>query len=265
MISLFPSRQVFLSIGPLSVHWYGVMYALAFIIGSSILPYLLPLRKLELDSSKRESLLFHVFLGVVVGGRIGYCLLYGASYYFSHPLSILAVWEGGMSSHGGFIGVTMALLHFAKKNQINLSALADVLMVPVAIGLMLGRFGNLINGELYGTLTTVSWGMHFPGVDGLRHPTQVYAILKDVFLAIFCFIYLLKTSQNFVPGRTASYFLLFYGFLRFVVEFFRDQPFGYVSLGVTSVSFGQLYTLPLIACGGILFLYTIFSGRHHSP
>lgn len=256
MVSLFPSRAVALVVGPLSVHWYGLMYALAFLLGAFLLPYLLRFRSLSLSSRDRESLLMHLFLGVVVGGRVGYVLFYGLSYFLAHPLSVFAVWEGGMSSHGGFVGVTIALLLFSRKHRIHPLALADVLMVPIALGLALGRLGNFINGELYGTLTTVPWAMYFPGVDGLRHPTQIYAILKDLCIASVIFLHLRSTVQNPIVGRTTSYFLMTYALLRSLVEVYRDQPFGFVDKGIVSLSYGQIYTIPVVILGIILWLYS---------
>lgn len=235
------------------------MYALAFLLGAWMLQHLLHYRSLSLSSKARESLLMHMFFGVIVGGRIGYVLFYGLAFYLSQPLQIFAVWEGGMSSHGGFIGVTLSILLFAKKNHIHPLALADVLMVPVAIGLALGRLGNFINGELYGTLTTVPWAMAFPDVDGLRHPTQIYALLKDIVLALLSFLHLRSTKDTSLPGRTTSYFLLSYALLRSLVEVFRDQPFGFVEWGFITLSWGQIYTIPLFVVSIVLWWY---SGLH---
>lgn len=252
MIEFFPSRAVALSVGPVMIHWYGVMYVLGFLIGIRLLPRLLRYRKISLSHAQVESLFVSVFLGVLLGGRIGYVLFYGLSFYLLHPTEIFAVWHGGMSSHGGFLGVLIALSLFAKKTRVHLFALTDVLVVPIAIGLALGRLGNLINGELYGTITTVPWAMHFPGAIGLRHPTQIYAICKDLLLALFCFLHLRSTPNNAV-GRTTCIFLIGYAVLRFLVEIFRDQPYGYASVLGMMLSRGQLLTLPLLALGiGVL-------------
>lgn len=256
MISVFPSRTVALALGPLSIHWYGLMYALAFLLGAVLLPTFLRFRSLSLSSHERESLLLHIFLGVVVGGRLGYVLFYGFSYFLTHPLAVFAIWEGGMSSHGGFLGVTIAVLLFSRKHRIHPLALADVLMVPVAIGLALGRLGNFINGELYGTLSMAPWAMHFPGVDGLRHPTQIYAILKDLCIASLSILHLRSTAQSPIVGRTTSYFLMMYALLRSLVEAYRDQPFGFVDMGIASLSYGQLYTVPVLVLGIILWVHS---------
>lgn len=215
-----------------------------------LLPRLLRYRTLSLDNRQRESLLLHVFLGVLLGGRLGFVLFYGGSFYLDHPLEIFAVWHGGMSSHGGFIGVTLALLLFARRNRIDLFALTDILVIPIAIGLALGRLGNLINGELYGTVTTLPWGMRFPGVEGSRHPTQIYAMCKDLLIAFVCFRHLkISSPAKGSSGKTTALFLMLYAVLRFIVEIFRDQPYGYTSVLGLMLSRGQILTIPLLALG----------------
>ncbi len=246
-MSFFTTRQIAFSFGPVSVHWYGVMYALGFIVGSILLNRLQQYRSLHLSERQRESLLLYIFLGVVVGGRLGYVLFYGSD-YLTHPLEIFAVWKGGMASHGGFIGVAIALLLFCKRNHVDILSLTDVLVIPVAIGLALGRFGNFVNGELYGTITSVPWGMHFPNVEGLRHPTQIYAMLKDAFLATTCAWFLVNVPRM-RPGFLTALFLCLYAVLRFIVEVYRDQPLGYSLLLGFNLSRGQLLTIPLFILG----------------
>lgn len=254
MIAFFPSREVLVAIGPVLIHWYGIMYALAFLCGIWLLPKLLAIAKLALDSEAREKLALWVFLGVLCGGRLGFVLFYGGSYFLSHPLKIFAVWEGGMSSHGGFLGVLLALVLFSLRQKIDFFRLADVLVIPAAIGLAFGRLGNLINGELYGTVTTLPWAMHFPGVQGARHPTQIYAIIKDLFIALCCFAHLRRFANSRIPsGRTGGLFLVLYGSLRFIVEIFRDQPYGFTNILGMQLSRGQLLTLPVLL-GGVIVL-----------
>lgn len=257
MIQFLPSRAVAIQIGGFGIHWYGIMYALAFLIGIFLIPRLEHYRRLRLTEKQRTALYTALMLGVLIGGRLGYVLLYGWKYYLMHPLEIVAVWQGGMSSHGGIIGVALGLQWFSRMKQINVWKITDIIVVPVAIGLALGRVGNFINGELYGTITTVPWGMYFPGVDGLRHPTQLYAVAKDMLISIVCFLHLQK-SANTSPmkcGVTTAIFLTMYGILRFIVEIFRDQPFGYVHLGIIDISWGQVYTIPVIIAGVVLYAW----------
>lgn len=251
MLQFFPSRAVALLIGPVAVHWYGILYVIGFLIGIGLLPRLLRYRNLSLTHSELESLFITVFLGVILGGRLGFVLFYGGNFYLQNPVEILAVWHGGMSSHGGFLGVLLMLLWFTSKHRIPFFRLMDVLVIPIAIGLALGRIGNLINGELYGTITTLPWGMHFPAVEGLRHPTQLYAVLKDLLIALVCFLHLKQYSVR--SGQTTALFLMMYAVLRFAVEIFRDQPYGYTPIFGVLLSRGQLLTIPLFLAGSLIW------------
>ncbi len=251
-MSFFPSREILLTVGPLSVHWYGVMYALGFLLGTWMLPRLARFRRIALTNRQTEVLFFALFLGVIVGGRLGFLLFYEPSFLLN-PAQAIAVWEGGMSSHGGLIGIAIAMLWFCRRERVPFLSLVDVLVVPGAIGLALGRVGNFINLELYGTVTTLPWGIEIPGVEGLRHPTQIYAVIKDLTIALACFLHLRSRSSR--PGRTTVLFLLLYGVFRFFVEHFRDQPYGLTDLGIISLSRGQLYTLPVIALGIVMLIF----------
>jgi phosphatidylglycerol:prolipoprotein diacylglycerol transferase len=261
VIALFPTRQIALTLGPISIHWYGLMYVLGFLVGLPVLKRLLKYRDLSFTEKQIESLVLHVFFGVIVGGRLGFVLFYGGMEYLAHPLEIFKVWNGGMASHGGFIGVILGLLIYTRGNMTMLLKIADVLAVPIALGLMFGRLGNLINGELYGTVTTLPWGMHFPGAEGLRHPTQIYAMLKDITIATVCFFHLRRTWPQERPGSTIGVFLCMYAVLRFLVEVFRDQPLGYTNIFGVELSRGQLLTLPLFALGILVLLYAYHRKR----
>ena len=184
-------------------------------------------------------------IGVVAGGRLGFVLFYEPSYYLSHPLEVIAVWQGGMSSHGGFIGVTVAILWALRERKNLILPIADVIVIPIALGLACGRIGNFINQELYGTVTTLPWGIAIPGEDGLRHPTQLYAVAKDLLIALACYLHLQKTR---IPGKTFALFLMMYGALRFLVEYVRDND---VFIGPFSE--GQLLTFPIIIAGVLLW------------
>ena len=164
------------------------------------------------------------------------------------PLEIFWVWQGGMSSHGGFLGVAIALLLLEKKKKFDLLKLADIAVIPIAIGLALGRFGNFINLELYGTATDLPWAMAIPGIDTLRHPTFFYAMIKDLFIAGVCYWHLTH-EHPYRSGRNLALFLILYGLLRYVIEYVRDQQHSLIDLGLMTLSRGQLLTIPLILIG----------------
>jgi phosphatidylglycerol:prolipoprotein diacylglycerol transferase len=252
-MEFFPSRTVALDILGFSIHWYGLLYLTGFLIAAWILPILGKYRGIPLTRDKWMELLSWAIVGVIGGGRLGYILFYEPSYYLANPLKLLAVWEGGMSFHGGLIGVLIVLWFFCKRHRISFLQLADVAVVPVAIGLMLGRFGNFLNQELYGTVTTLPWGMHFDGVEGLRHPTQLYAMIKDATIASLCYWHLRSTANSKIVGKTGALFLMLYGTLRFLIEFLRvptDPPFDF---GAFILTRGQALSLPMLVAGAILW------------
>jgi phosphatidylglycerol---prolipoprotein diacylglyceryl transferase len=250
MISFFPSREVFLELFGFSIHWYGIMYLLAFVLAWFLLPRLQRLRGLSLSGDEWSSILSWAIVGVIAGGRLGYVLFYEPAYFAARPLDVFAVWRGGMSSHGGFIGVILALLWALRDRKSEFWRIADVVVIPVALGLALGRVGNFINQELYGRITNVAWCVDVPGVEGCRHPSQLYAVAKDLFIAGACFWYLVRVSPV-RPGRTAALFLMLYGVLRFIVEFFREPDHSLVG-GLTR---GQLYSVPVLIAGVVLWAY----------
>lgn len=194
-------------------------------------------------------------LGVIVGGRLGYVFFYDAAYFLGHPLKIFAVWEGGMASHGGFIGVAVALLWVMRRlDWTQKWAIADLAALPAAIGLGLGRIGNFINQELYGVIADGRWGMHFDGVEGLRHPVQLYDAFAQWGIALLLFILLIRGAFRDTPGRLFGLFLILYGVVRFLLEYVREQH-GVLFHAVDMVlSKGQLLTVPLLIIGVLIVI-----------
>ncbi len=237
-----------LSIGPLSVHWYGIMYLVSFLVGWGLANVRTRLPHIDWSREDVGDFLFYVVLGVVLGGRIGYVLLYQPGFYFSHPLHILFVWDGGMSFHGGMIGVAVASLLFARRKRRNWFDVVDFVAPIVPVGLFLGRIGNFINGELYGRITHVPWAMIYPKVGpNPRHPSELYeACLEGIFLFTLLWFFSLKPRPR---GAVAGLFLVAYGCVRFFCEFFREpDPFaGFIAFGWMTL--GQVYSLPMIAVG----------------
>jgi phosphatidylglycerol:prolipoprotein diacylglycerol transferase len=249
-------NPVALQIGPLAVHWYGLTYLAAF--GLFMLLGLRRLRHAPFASVtgpgawKRqdvEDILFIGVMGVVLGGRIGYCLFYKPLYYLAHPLEVLAVWQGGMSFHGGMLGVVVAMIWFARSRHKPWLQVADFVAPCVPTGLAAGRIGNFINGELWGRLSSpdLPWGMVFRGAGDLpRHPSQLYQfLLEGLLLFVLLWFYARKARKE---GQVAALFLVGYGVFRFVAEFFRepDAHLGILSLGM---SMGQWLCVPMVLGG----------------
>ncbi len=242
---------VAISIGPLSIHWYGIMYLIAF-AGCWFAATRLAAR--PGSGWKKEEigdLLFYVALGVVLGGRLGYMLFYGWTNIADDPLSILRVWEGGMSFHGGLIGVLLAMGIYARNTGRGFFDVADLVAPTVPIGLGAGRFGNFINGELWGHSTDLPWGMVFANGGPLpRHPSMLYEFFLEglVMFAVLWWYAGRRPPTMAISGA----FLLLYGVFRFAVEFVRepDAHIGYLALDWFTM--GQLLTLPMIVAGAVL-------------
>ncbi len=249
---------VIFSIGPLQVRWYGLMYVLGF--GASLALVKYQIKKFgfkELDIHF-ENLNLVLIISLVLGGRLGYVLFYNLPYYLSHPAEILATWQGGMSFHGGLLGLIIGAVLFCRKKGLDFWRVADFYTVTIPIGLGLGRIGNFINGELYGRVTDAAWGIVFPGGGPLpRHPSQLYeAFLEGVVL--FLVLWTLKDKQNppasWPPGSMIALFLILYGICRIAVEFFRepDAQLGFIAAGMTM---GQILSSLMIVAGIVIFLF----------
>nr|WP_315488158.1 prolipoprotein diacylglyceryl transferase [uncultured Rhodoferax sp.] len=254
---------VALQLGPLAIHWYGLTYLAAFAL--FILLGRLRLRHLPFAATKGpnawvsrdvEDILFMGVMGVVLGGRIGYCLFYKPAYYLAHPLEVFYVWQGGMSFHGGMLGVIAAMVWFGISRKRSFWQVADFVAPCVPTGLAAGRVGNFINGELWGRVVadpSLPWGMVFRGAGDLpRHPSQVYQFLLEGMLLFVLLWWYASTPRK--QGQVASAFLFGYGVMRFIAEFFRqpDEHLGLLSLGM---SMGQWLCVPMILGGAGLWLW----------
>lgn len=241
---------VFLRIGPLQFRWYGLMYVLSFIATYFILSSETRRKKLPLTKDDVADLIFYGAMGVVLGGRLGYILFYNFSFYLANPLKVFAVWEGGMSFHGGFLGVITAFLIYSRRKNIPFFTLIDMAALCAPVGLGLGRIGNFINGELYGRQTDVPWGIIFPGGGGVpRHPSQLYeAFLEGLLLFLIVRFASRKSSATGVPAWT---FVAGYGLFRFIVEFFR-QPDAQLGLYWGLFSMGQFLSFPMFLLGSFM-------------
>ncbi len=251
----FPTIDpIAIQLGPLAIRWYGISY----LVGIGLAWLLLSWRarnKESWDGDQVADLVVMAALGAVLGGRIGYILLYKLSAYASDPLSILKVWEGGMSFHGGLIGVLIAFTLFSRKTDKSFFQIADFAAPVVPVGLFFGRIANFINAELWGAPTERPWGVIFPGYAAVgvpRHPSQLYEAALEGLL-LFLILWFFSRSER--PLRAVSgLFMLFYGCFRFLVEFVRepDAHVGYVAFDW--VTLGQVYSLPMIVIGLLLII-----------
>ncbi|CAD6510850.1 prolipoprotein diacylglyceryl transferase [Candidatus Profftia tarda] len=273
----FPDfNPVIFSLGPISLHWYGVMYLLGFIFALK-----LALRRAEKPESgwnthEVEKILYAGFLGVFLGGRVGYVIFYNFHLFLEDPLYLLKVWEGGMSFHGGLIGVILVMLVFARKTQRNFFQVSDFIAPLIPFGLGLGRLGNFINGELWGRVTTdTKWAMLFPksrnediilAANNLkwkeiinhygvlpRHPSQLYEMLLEGVL-LFIILNLFICKRRPVVGSVSGLFLIGYGSLRTIVELFRE-PDAQIGLFNGTMSMGQILCIPMIIAGIVVIIW----------
>ena len=257
-LSDFFNNPSILEIGFLKIQYYAVTWLL-----SAILIYLfLSKNKIitEIGLTKEDVndmvFLYGLFFGAMCGGRIGYMFFYGSDQLISNPLSIFYIWQGGLSFHGGLLGVITSLLIFCKRKEVEFLRLMDSVALSMPIGLGLVRIGNFLNGELYGKATNGEWGFIFPtdpfGL--LRHPSQLYESFGEGLLLFLVLLLISRLSK--VRGVVSSSFLIFYGLIRFIIEFYRqpDAHIGYIAFD--SLSMGQILCLPMILIGIIMFIYS---------
>ena len=239
---------VAIHLGPLKVHWYGLMYLIGFLGAWWLGVYRAKRPGSGWQPQEVADFIFYGALGVILGGRFGYVLFYNLAYYLDHPVEVLYIWSGGMSFHGGLLGVIIAMWMYARKTHRTFFAIADFVALLTPLGLGAGRLGNFINHELWGRVTDAPWGMVFPGAGSLpRHPSQLYEfMLEGIALFVILWIYARKPRPT---SAVSGLFLLCYGGFRFMVEFARepDAHLGYLAFGW--VTMGQVLSLPMILFG----------------
>lgn len=253
---LYPHlNPVALTIGPLKIHWYGVMYLLGFLAGWWLGCYRAKQPNSGWTSAQVGDLIFYAALGVIVGGRVGYMLFYDFSALVENPFNLFKVWQGGMAFHGGCLGVVAAIGLYAKNMHRNFFAIGDFIAPLVPIGLALGRVGNFINGELFGRVTNVPWGMLYPQAGPLpRHPSEIYEFLLE---GVLLFVILWWYSSKPRPRMAVSgLFLLLYGLFRIIAECFRqpDAFLGYIAFDWLTM--GQLLSIPMMVLGSLLLYFS---------
>lgn len=253
------------SLGPLQVRWYGLMYLLGFISGWLLGRYRARQPSSVWSVAQVDDIVFYIALGVILGGRIGYILFYGFDAFLHNPLILFRIWEGGMSFHGGFLGVLVAMALFARKHHKPFWVTVDFIAPLIAPGILFGRIGNFINGELWGKVTDAPWGMVFRQAgDGLpHHPSQLYeAALEGVALFFIVWLYSAKPRPTMA---VSGVFALSYGIFRFLVELVRqpDAHLGYLAFGWLTM--GQVLSLPLILVGVVLLSLAYSRKPRSSP
>ena len=251
-----------LSIGPLSIRWYGLMYLFAFVVGGLLASY----RARQPNSGWRveevSDFVFYCALGVILGGRLGYALFYNFPYYSQHPIEILYVWTGGMSFHGGLIGVIIALTLYARHTKRPILSVMDYFVPLCGLGIAAVRISNFINQELWGRVTDSPFGMIFPLAGSLpRHPSQLYeALFEGIVLFIILWLY---TNKKRAAGKPGGLFLILYGIARFSIEFVREPDAHIGFIAFDWMTKGQLLTIPMLVIGLILFS-GVFSQKSNS-
>ncbi len=238
---------VAIQIFSLEIRWYSLAYIVGILIGWYLSKkYLITKHEIE---EKFDDYLTYVILGIIIGGRLGYVIFYNLNYYYNNPMEIIKIWQGGMSFHGGLLGIILVTIWFAKKNNHNPFSYLDIVSIVAPIGIFFGRISNFINSELYGKVTDVPWGVKFIQIDNLnRHPSQLYeALFEGIILFIIVLVFRNKGFLK-LPGIISGIFLTFYSLFRFIIEFFRvpDEQIGYLILDLTM---GQIISFTFFIFG----------------
>ena len=256
MILIHPSIDpVIFSFGFLEIRWYSMAYIAAFLIGSFLIKFYNNKFESKINDKLIDKFFIWSVLGIIIGGRAGYVLFYQLEIFLSNPIYLFLIWKGGMSFHGGLLGMIISIYFFSKRNNIHFFYLADLVSLVAPIGLFLGRLANFINVELFGRVTDFPLAIIYPSIDNRpRHPSQLYeAFLEGIVLFFILQIIFTKNYSNKIYGYISSSFLLFYGLFRFFIEFLRE-PDDHMGLFFDLFSMGQILSLPLIVIGIFILL-----------
>ena len=248
-------NPVIVNFGLLEIRWYSLAYIFGIFLGFYYAKYVIKKfwGKENINTQNLDNFLIYLILGIILGGRLGYILFYNFYYYYQNPLEILFLWQGGMSFHGGAIGVLIASIIFAQKNKIKIFVLTDIIVCAAPIGIFLGRIANFINGELYGKKTFADYGVIFPKIDmEPRHPSQLYEAALEGIILFFLLNIILKAKKKLFNGELSCYFLIFYSIFRIISELFRepDKHIGYI---IFNLSLGMVISFVFLICGIIAF------------
>ncbi len=259
-LGLTSESKIALDLGFFQLRWYSLAYLFGIIIGWWYLLRLLKAPGAPMARRHADDMVFYATLGIILGGRLGYVLFYRPGFYLENPLEIFQLWDGGMSFHGGVIGVSLGILWMARQYKLDWLRIHDYVACCIPFGLFFGRLANFVNAELWGRQTDLPWGIVFPGAGGVpRHPSQLYeALLEGIVLFIVLWLMFWKTRARWQPGKLVGAFILVYGLSRFLVEFVRQPDAGLENLS-WGLSMGQTLSLPMILGG--LYLILTAKGR----
>ena len=250
----FPDiHPIAISIGPIDIRWYSLSYILGITVGWLLCKKVF-IQKSDINK-KFDDFVTYLIIGIIIGGRLGYVIFYNLDYYLTNIFDIFKVWQGGMSFHGGLVGIIIVSILFAKKNNQNPFLYMDQVALVAPIGIFFGRVANFVNSELYGQPTDVSWSVTFIQIDSLsRHPSQLYEAFLEGIILFSILIYFRKKNYLEIPGLISGLFLIFYSVFRFLVEFFRvpDEHLGYL---IFNLSMGQIISVIFLMIGSILFYF----------
>ena len=256
MILIQPSIDpVILSIGALDIRWYSLSYIMAFVIGSFLIKKFNKEFSNSISNKEIDNFFLWAILGVIIGGRLGYVIFYQTNIFVLDPLHIFKIWKGGMSFHGGLVGMIVSIYVFCQKNKLSFFYLADLVSLVAPIGLFFGRIANFINTELYGRITDFPFAVIYPSIDQFpRHPSQLYEAFFEGFLLFTILLYYFyKKKENELIGKISGLFLLLYSFFRFSIEYLRE-PDAHLGLFLGYFSMGQLLSVPLFIFGILIFV-----------
>ena len=242
---------VAIQIFSIEIRWYSLAYIFGILIGWLYCKKILI--KDKNISKLFDDLISYLIIGIILGGRLGYVIFYNLEYFSSNPIEILMIWQGGMSFHGGLLGVLASTIIYAKKHNVNKFIFLDLIAGSAPIGIFLGRVANFVNSELYGRETDILWSVIFTRIDNItRHPSQIYEALLEGVILFFILFFFIKKNYLLKPGLISSLFLIFYSLFRFLVEFFRvpDEQVGFIYLNLT---IGQIISLIFLSFGFYLF------------
>lgn len=225
--------------GPLEIRWYGLMYVLGFLAVYYYVKGEIKNKKTDITTQQLDNLLGVLVVSMIIGARLFYAIFYNPSYFIGEPWKLIAIWEGGLSFHGGLTGMVIALIWWVRKNKVKFLRIADTFAIPLALANALGRLGNFINAEIYGKITTMPWGVIFPTAEGARHPTQLYAVAYNLVI----FVTLFLTRRKLQNGQTLGLFFVMYSIFRFVNEYFKEMQTYWI------LTMGQWLTIPLLLVG----------------